>query len=87
MKNTVRIPKRNVLRCLLKQSTEDKAQMSSGSKFHREGPALTKARSPNDFPRVYITALQGDLAYQISTNSNSPVYVLNKSQIYLGANP
>ena len=39
--------KRNVLRYLLKQSTEDEARMLSGSEFHRKGPALTKARSPD----------------------------------------
>ena len=60
--------KRNVLRCLLKQSTEDEARMSSGSEFHRKGPALTKARSPDVFPRVYGTSRRP--SYQISTNSN-----------------
>jgi hypothetical protein len=78
--------KRNVLRCLLKQSTEDEARMSSGSEFHRKGPALTKARSPDVFPRVYGTSRRP--SYQISTNSNQGRRELGGGpgrQIFLGA--
>ena len=56
MKNTtnVRIPKKKCFKMSLE--TVDRRRMSSRSEFHRKGPALTKARSPDVFPRVYGTS-------------------------------
>ena len=78
MKNTtnVRIPKKECFKKSLetvdRRKTKHECQVGASS---TETDQLSQKYDRPMSSRKY-QALQGDLAYQISTNSNNPVYVL-----------